>query len=1114
MSSRGVEALRGVAQLFRTGSHQQGTAELEELQKIPSPAIVEIGTALLQEQLTADSCYAQFYAARVVRCAVVRDWASHWKLQSDSILQFAVQYLAQNTALLVQPTFKPLLSEMCSLWSVAWKVRCGDCGGCDAAELEVLASSVESLCSSMSANDCTEAHRIVLRALLSTLIEEFGLYHAMNHARVLPIVAHEACRRAFKERILFSVAQRSFTDGLLPERETALSAPFLANLWYAVMCWNFSNSSIDVSASSADRIPEELTCEGPQWGELFGVGVAHPTTGTVVPISDLFLTWKNALEASGNEAARDVVMQCVVQLSSLTAQDWPLEARVAHTERLATVLFGVAGVALSTFDLCGSNVLQACATAIHRLVVCVGCADGLFRCPRCPELVLSPLLQLTQNLITMLHDGVHNEDELVVESLDHLLHTWLEMVGRGFSDVSVKCVLDDTPLGVALADGAATVLKVFVHVKTHAAAAGTVEDVPETSHSKEYGESQTKLLALLGREQPSSTALYLHATLKSLSDECLRCLAARRACPDGTNEALWFTLCVIANFFADGSESERNSIPNSIVSLALHWERSYPDDDAKQESCNEVFSLLRLVLNFAAQLMPHLGTGLVSPGVCQSMAAVMRHYVGAYLFPDENLQLDFCPILSSAFSGGSSVADCALQFAATSLSSFPFDTEVSTACCRLLSVFTEKPSEFGSWVVDQKVFAYLVRLVGDQVPNCTLPGKVKGGVFGFLVSVCPTEIVLEKVVYPAATNLNQTLTRAAQTPEGQLTDVSSFVDAVDSLAGAFVALRTEDHTKIVFGALAPLIDTTVTGVQWHANHKPLLSAVLRMMNVIVESCSFLGSSNFLHVVEQGIQCIKVTKSAMEQSRVRAAGLSKVAASLEEDERVEVLTAASTFVLSVARWGLLDLGGDDADNLISRSSCIADLSVQGLLIVLSFSDASVLSIPSLRDSVFDLLKEVSSTFTGRFLNVSSEEAACLLQATEFAVTSSVPDLNRCGYKVMESIANYCVTHNTVLPLLHSFLVCVLGGIASGQCDMSSSFSVGGALFALCGALGAPVVLENSLAVFQSNRLLERPFEALKALVQATNFLSRGREGKNRFLKELESILLRIKGTKIA
>jgi len=602
----------------------------------------------------------------------------------------------------------------------------------------------------------------------------------------------------------------------------------------------------------------------------------------------------------------------------------------------------------------------------------------------------------------------------------------------------------------------------------------------------------------------------------------MKFLSARQHVPENLNEALWFVLSVAAHFFADGSDSERNAIPNSIVSLALRWEREFPDDASRQESSNEVFGLMRLVIQFAHAVMPFVGNGCVSPGVCQSLLLAFAHYCGAYVFPDDMLQLDSNNAISTAFDGGVSVADCAMQAVATCLTTFSYDEDVTKVCAKLLSVLSEKPQQFGDWAVNQKAFLHLVDLASDRVGGIRLPGKVKSHVVAFVVSVCPITSVESVVMQPLVASLQQVIQRAATAAQHQLVDVDNVISAIDSLAGAFMALRTDERTKGVFCYVADLITYTATIAQVHGVlHKPLLTATMHMMNTVVECCSFLASNSFVHVVELGIHCMQTVRLALEASTQKCLTLPKEAVSIEEDERMEVLTHAAKFVQSVATWGLMDLSSEDdmvgsGDSAKRRADCIAELSVQGLLIILSFCTENVLSIPQLRDVVFALLPEVSQTFTGRFLSVTPSEAQALLAATNFAIVASTPQLNQSGYKVIESIASYsCKTSHAQAngTLLVSFLQALTTNFIQGQADISVAPYMANALWSLVQALGVTASIEILLGGFSTNRLLEGPFLSLKSTIEATNFQSRARDARNKFSREVELAFLAVRGTRI-
>lgn len=1113
-----MESIRRAASLFRSGSHNEANAALEETQRIGSPQIVEIGTQLLREPLQQDACYVQFFAARVVRSAVIRDWGSYWKALSNDILGFAANFLTCNAAELVLPSNKPLLSEMATMWAVVWKLQCAEDDNMQC--LKGLKQAVSGLMhlADTSANDAPM--RSIVRIVLIHLIEEFGLYQAQSHARVLALAAHERCRRCFKDSILFPLSEHAFEWGLQMTNENEKSAACLVQLWHAILCWNFSNTSIGAQSSTADRIPDALCCEGEEWQRLFGVGLCSSASpsGTTTSVLEILSSWLQAFRhGSADQASFHLLLQCVVQLASLTAVEWPLHIRLMHFERCSAFLFQFIQ---SSSDL---NTLGVCCASLHRLVSSIGCVECVFAHERVCDVLIKPLCALTVTVIDVSHAASNDrsDDELRIEALDHLLKTWLELMTKAFADVSVLVGLPKS-LEEGLSSSAAHIFQTFVGAKLNECAramtATAVDDgTVESSFSKEYSESQTQLLALLGREQPAVTANFLLATLQQLAEQCCVRLQHRQSCPESLSEALWFVMSVSAHFIADGCESERNAIPNSIVSLAVRWERQYPDDLQSQEQSNEVLSLVRLVMKFASDVLPSLTSGLVSPGVSQAILLFLRHLCGAYLFPDDSLVFDLSTVFSSAFDSGVHVGDCALQVVVGCLMAFPFDQEVTQAATSLLAALTEKPPQFGEWVSAQHSFGLLVQLASGSVSGCDLPGITKGHIFGFAVSVCPIPTVTATVVTPIAESLGRVIHRAASTATGQLLDVNSVVSAVDSLAGAFTALRTEDQTKTVFVSLAALVDASAVIVQHHAAHKPLLTSILRMMNTIVVSCSFLASSSFVHVVQIGLVCIQVTKAAMDESRGNAARLSKEAASLEEDERVDVLSAAATFVESVATWGLLDMNCDDGFDLQGSSGpeMIAELSVQGLLVVLTFCDAHVLAIPQLRDTVFNLLQEVSSTYKARFLSASPDEANALLAATDFALASSVPALNRSGYKVMESIGTYCFQNNIQgFALLEQFALSVSNVLATAEVDSSVFSSVASALFALGGAMGSEKVLSVIYGVFSKSQTLARPFELLQKLLRSTNFGTHSRELKNKFIRDVEAVLLVVRGTKLA
>lgn len=1110
-----MESIRRAAVLFRSGAHKDAHAALDEAQQIASPEIVHIGTQLLQEPFPEDSCYVPFYAARVVRGAVIRDWGTHWKSTSSSILSFTGNYLTENAPALVLPSNKPLLNEMATLWAVVWKLQCAE-GDDPTAAFEGLRQAVSGLL--QLADDVNSVDvlfmRIIVRVVLLNMVEEFGLYQTQSHARVLTLAAHERCRRGFKEIILFPLAEAVFRWGLRMDMENEKSASALLQLWYAVLCWNFSNTSIGVSSSTADRIPEVLACDGASWQQLLGRGVQCTTTGAVTPVLDILGNWLAAFQQSAQKESCTVLLQCVLQLTGLTAAEWPIELRYAHYERCAAFLFSLLQ---RSPDL---DTLNAACAALQRLVSSIGCVECIFPHERTCEVLLQPLGALTAHVIALTHaaDRDPSDDEVRIEALDHLLKAWLELITKAFADVTILVGLSST-LQEALSSGAAMVFRTFVEAKLAECArlSASTDDAPESSFSNEYAESQTQLLALLGREQPAATAMFLGTTLRQLFDQFAGHMHHRQSCPVGLSEAIWFVLSVAAHFVADGSESERHTIPNSIVSLAIRWEREFPNDEPAQERSNEVLQLIQLVVTYAQQIVPQASSGLVSPGVCQALLQFFRHACGAYLLPDDSLSLDFSNVFLSAFNSGVVLGGGALQLTIGCLSTFPYDEDVTKAATALLSKLTETPPEFGQWLTSQELFRYFVELAAGTTNGVNLPGQVKGRVFGFVVSVCPIATVTELAVTPIAAALGQVLYRAVSTPTGQLLDINSAVSAVDSLAGAFTALRTEDHTKAVFATLAPLVDAAATIAQNHSAHKPLLASILRMMNTIVVSCSFLASSSFVHVVQIGLLCIRVTKVAMDESRVNAGRLTGDAASQEEDERIDVLSAAATYVESVATWGLLDMNCDDGFDATGSNGpdLIADLSVQGLLVVLTYCDAHVLAIPQLRDTVFNLLQEVSSTYKARFLSASPDEANALLAATDFALASSVPPLNVSGYKVMESIASYCCQNNIQgFALLERFTRSVATALATADVDSSVFPSVAATLFALGGACGPEHIVSVIYEVFSPSPLLAWPFQSLQKLLTSTNFRTHSRELRTKFARDVEAVLLMVRGTKIS
>ncbi|CUG91278.1 Hypothetical protein, putative [Bodo saltans] len=330
-----MDAIRRAASLFRSGAHKEATAALAEAQSIPSPEIVHIGTQLLQEVVPDDSCYVPFYAARVVRGAVIRDWSCHWKASSQDILAFTANFLTTRAADLVLPSNKPLLSEMATLWAVVWKLQCAE-GDDSTPQFEALRAAVIGLLQLVDTADTGDmlSMRIIVRVVLLNLVEEFGLYQAQSHTRVLALSAHERCRKGFKDIILLPLTQHCFQWGLMMDVENEKSATALIQLWYSLLCWNFSNSAIGVSSSTADRIPDILSCEGDGWQYLYGrCGVVHPGSGATVHVLEILGNWVSGFlhQTSGSaQEALQLTLQCVLQLTGLTAAEWPIELRFAH----------------------------------------------------------------------------------------------------------------------------------------------------------------------------------------------------------------------------------------------------------------------------------------------------------------------------------------------------------------------------------------------------------------------------------------------------------------------------------------------------------------------------------------------------------------------------------------------------------------------------------------------------------------------------------------------------------------------------------------------------------------------------------------------------------------
>ena len=1091
--------LQEAAEHARLGQHAPASALMESLQAISPSAIAEVCATAFSTTNDSNVLFP-FYGFRLLRGSIARDWVVHWQSQKEPLNDFLIQALLQRCDILARPSMKPLLSEVCVSYSTVKKLEYTSTLSLDGATKEL-----DALVLQLSASACGV---VVYRTLISSLIEEFGLLQFTTaSARSLTMAQHESARRAFQTGPLVNIVYKLFDDASRLENETEETALALLPALFNSLSWRFESTLLlDDDITAMDKIPEVLPIEGPSLKQLFSSSPCQET------LLRLFQSFAGARRES---EAKQKVVQILVQLCGVRGVDWlPLD-RAQFADRCAQVVFAIASEATASYSTGGNgDLVQNCAAAVLRIIESGGCEDGLFANPDLPSRFLQPLLQWTQQVILLLNASKDSlDDEVLVESVDYLLRSWHKMVACGLGDVTVMMKLRGSALETALVEGAATVLRTFIEGKVKCAsgfAAAGGDETPDSSHGTEYAQSHTQLIALLGREQPALVARFLSDTLRPLIEALLRELEARRAPSLHLNEALWYVTTIAAHFVADADDSERPCIPNSFLTLAVEWEKRFPNQAIEQENQNEIFSLMRFVLNFAAAVTPHVASGLVSPGVGQAILELLSRYVGTYLMPDEMLHTVLPHVFVTAFEQGVVAADCSLQFCASMMAAFYCDEDVLDSCSKLLSSFGSKPPALGDWLLQQPVYKYFVDVACNGVQGSTFPGTFRGKLFGFLCMVTPSSALQVNVVCPAAATLAPTLEAAAA---ASTTCVGKVVDAVLTLDGIFSSLRMQEQTNLVFAVIAPLFPVVVESLIHNRVYKQLITAVATLLNTVIVGCgSFLPAQSFFALVDLAATTVGYCGATLRDASQTISQKTQQEASQEEDEVVELLTRAVDLIMSVATWGLLELV-DDGNDGITRENCVSNFVVRGLLTVLSLVNSSMLGIPTLRNAVFNLLREVAATYTANFLSVSPAEAGHLLQATEFAVLSQVPDLNRSAYKVMESIATHCRNTQIELPLLTSFIQSILAAFSTGQCHPSTVPGLANALFALVSVCGLDSTLSLAAQVMGSSPLLQRPQTMLRDVLVATDFSSFRRDTRIEFAKAIEQVFGAVKCTRI-
>jgi hypothetical protein len=968
---------------------------------------------------------------------------------------------------------------------------------------------------------------VIALTLLDRVVEEFGMYQPRSQGRGLTMRQHEQCRTDFGNFCLLPLFQMvvSTLDGLLNQGLTPECQLFCATairVVHSMVSWRFAQR---LSGQEEDA-PDVLPVPG-VWKFLLlnmapsadGVTPANPIQPILHRnIPAIFVEYYRLFAANAASAAAtggpNVVavlaslLGILVQLCSIQPMEstgWSQQEGWLLGRICADQLFDLVKVIMSSYTTGkDGDLLEKCCLGFERICSSLN-ADGVLFCNVTDTTFFSSLLLLTQALIS--HSISQGDDEELTESLDHLLSAWTSLLSGGLSNIRMRIKLEGTEVGKAIAQCGSTVFRIYVASKLQESAQANRDPTADSNHAEEYARSHTELVALLGREQPELVAAFLLGHISSQAQAYCTSLAQRVLPTRQLNESLWYLLTIGGHFLADSDEGDRPSIPTAITSLGNQLDSLYPQQFDKQITENPVFSLVNVVMEVSKVISTSFLTQMVSPGVVESILFFFKRYVGAYLFPDRDLQCEIPDSFAYVFSNGVALADAAMKFTSLSLQAFYHDSDVVKACAALLRSFTGKSRDFEQWFIQQPSFAMLRDVARTSRGAVMLEGLHRGSLCSFLINICPMdqieELVLKVVVPPLTDSLNN---------PGEL---NTLIDSIATIQGIVGSIRTNDYLRLVWPYVDPLISLSVVSLQHHPRHKPLLTSVLRLLNTIITEAGFHMEEQHYYQVVQGcmsvVDMVSTTMAIMreELKSAAAAHRSREWLDQEEEEQLAVLVSAAKLVLSIATWSLLDF----SDDSVNRGANISILCCKGLMIVMRFS-ADKVTIPALRDNLFALLKEVALTHTETLLTLPAEDLTLVVQGIRYAIQCGDSHVVQLGFDIVEAIANFSSRTGRPIPVLQEFLTLLVESCATGGLDAQLVPSLANALYSLVAAGGPDAVIQSFGSVFATqHQLLATSYHQFERLLRTTDFSNRRKDGRFRFTSKLESVLSVVRGARL-
>ena len=1116
--SHWVTRLKEGAAYVQQGNHGQGVSLLTEVQALQSPMVANVCQAVLatfsqadDRQLTIE-VYAHYEACRILRCVIIRDW-SYWSDQAAAILSFAEQFLMDNSNRLVSRADCSIITnEISDLWAGLWKLQWGVLnpeqgqGSDDPSDatrqlLHSLGGRLVSLINGPSLDA-----QVVARHLLACTVREFGVYHIRSQGRGLSLRQHELCRQAFGTICLLPLADVMVRDldrlmQNLSSDVQSLCAAGISAL-HVILCWRFAESYI-----SSDAIQEEAPSMLPvseEWKHfLLNQSASGPFLSRSIQqlCCDYFFAFQQA-GTSGLHRVQSELMETVLQLCGVypKSEFWTPAEMAQYADNCITVLFNLVQNVMTTYGSTqgagvAGELLLKCCTCFERLASSFSADCALFYHQTLPEKFIAPLVLLTQAVVEK--SMADEDDEILTEGLNELLNCWSSMVAKGLADPSMKAKIGDLAVGSAVAEGSATVFKVFVHSKLQQSRSSTAEPTDEASHAEEYARSHTELVALLGREQPSLASAYLASQLRGVANDYLTTMQQRKFPSRQMHEAMWYLLTISGHFLSD---SESNEIPLPIATAAFEMERQYPNDIRAQEANNDVLKLVQIIVQLSKDITPFLCTQSPSPGVIDAIMFALKRYASCYLFPDTSLQLDAADVFASAFEQGVAFADAAAKFAAASISAMPTEPATVAEACSLLAAFVRKSSDFEGWFVQQPVFQTLLQIASTGSGAVRLQGKHRGELCYFLISICPTPFLQQLVLPHIIPSLQQVL------QQQQHNDV---VDTVDTIQKLCKAICTQQLMDAVYPSVHPLIDLAVRCIH-STREKPLLVAVLQLLDTLItDVAQLMEEQHYLMVVQASLQTVdyvsEMMKAAREEMKQKERTASKEWLQHEQSEQENVLIACAQLVSSIATWSVFGYNASDTNDGVD----ISQLCVHGLMTVLRFVTDNLLAIPELSGPLFQLLQEVSLSHTHELMKVSTDDATLITSAIAYAVR----DVNnmRYGFGAIEAFASFSMRSRSQLPLLPSLLQMLAENCANGS-NRQATAALASALYQLIPAVGVDLATQTFGAAFAAkSQLLHASYTQLEHLIRTTNFAQANQRDINAFEAKLEVILQTARGT---